>query len=152
MLYWLYLYRLFGMHYLYISPVLARLCWQHVSDSQWWVVECGARQRVSESLFWEALPMTELLEECEMRGVSISDTQHQSDEDARRQNAFKNTRSTWCFVQMCSFPVGHRRSLVRKLVKESCLRAWVSWLRAFTRINQKGCTGSFVSRGKGYRA
>ncbi len=28
--------------------------------------------------------MTELLEECEMRGVSI-DTQHQSDEDARTQ-------------------------------------------------------------------
>jgi len=64
-------------------------------DDHKWVM-----QRVSESLFWEALPMTELLEECEMRGVSISDTQHQSDEDARR-------------------------SLVRKLVKESCLRAWV---------------------------
>ena len=41
------------------------------------------RQRVSESLFWEALPLSELLEECEMRGVSLSDRDRQADEDAR---------------------------------------------------------------------
>eukprot|EP00438_Fugacium_kawagutii_P001486 Skav202532 [mRNA] locus=scaffold2011:141643:153520:- [translate_table: standard] len=29
------------------------------------------KQRVSESLFWEALPLSELLEECEMRGVKM---------------------------------------------------------------------------------
>lgn len=40
------------------------------------------RQRVSESLFWEALPLSELLEECEMRGVSVSDAEQQAD-DAR---------------------------------------------------------------------
>lgn len=64
-------------------------------DDHKWVM-----QRVSESLFWEALPLSELLEECEMRGVSVSDRERQADEDARR-------------------------SIVRKLVKESCLRAWV---------------------------
>ncbi|CAE7213757.1 unnamed protein product [Symbiodinium natans] len=69
---------------------------QQVQDRRW------VLQRVSESLFWEALPLAELLEECEMRALPISPTERDADRAAETK------------------PV-----LVRRLVKDSCIRAWV---------------------------
>ncbi|CAJ1404051.1 unnamed protein product [Effrenium voratum] len=68
---------------------------EQLHDRKW------VMQRVSESLFWEALQMPDLLEECEMRSVQVSERERTGD-DAET-----------------------RKVLVRKLVKDSCLRAWV---------------------------
>ncbi|CAE7207925.1 unnamed protein product [Symbiodinium pilosum] len=69
---------------------------QQVQDRRW------VLQRVSESLFWEALPLAELLEECEMRALHVSPAERDADRAAETK------------------PV-----LVRRLVKDSCIRAWV---------------------------
>eukprot|EP00439_Symbiodinium_sp_Y106_P038842 s6266_g4.t1 len=79
---------------------------QQVQDRRW------VLQRVSESLFWEALPLAdlwlhrcqqnELLEECEMRALPINPAERDADHAAETK------------------PV-----LVRRLVKDSCIRAWV---------------------------